>query len=61
MGEVEEQTEEQYEKATSGEGDLTLIDALHGIKARTIREGCSSSKDADDDEYASIDKTLMQL
>ena len=36
-------------------GDLTLIDALHGIKARTIREGCSSSKDTDDDEDESID------
>ena len=35
--------------------NLTLIYALHGIKARTIREGCSSSKDADDDENESID------
>ena len=39
-----------------------MIDAVHGIKAsdslikaRTIREGCSSLKDADDDEDESID------
>jgi hypothetical protein len=32
-----------------------VIDALHGIKARTIREGCPSLIDADDDGDESID------
>jgi|AntRauTorckE5430_2_1112549.scaffolds.fasta_scaffold01108_4 U3 small nucleolar RNA-associated protein 13 len=36
-------------------GDLTLIDAVHGIKARTIREGCANSSDPDDEEDESID------
>ena len=36
-------------------GVLTsLIDALHGIKARTIREECSSSKETDDDDADAI-------
>ena len=36
-------------------GDLTLIDALQGMTARTIHEGCSSSKNTDDDRNESID------
>mmetsp|Transcript_8312 Transcript_8312/g.15661 ORF Transcript_8312/g.15661 Transcript_8312/m.15661 type:complete len:1054 (+) Transcript_8312:36-3197(+) len=37
-------------------GDLTLIDAIHGVKARTIREGCArSSRDEEEDEDESID------
>ena len=40
-------------------GDLTLIDAVHGIKARTIREGCASSSDVDDEEDESIDNDAI--
>lgn len=37
-------------------GDLTLIDAIHGVKARTIREGCAGSNREDqEDEDGSID------
>uniref|UniRef100_A0A7S3PTU0 U3 small nucleolar RNA-associated protein 13 C-terminal domain-containing protein n=1 Tax=Chaetoceros debilis TaxID=122233 RepID=A0A7S3PTU0_9STRA len=34
-------------------GDLTLIDAIHGIKARTIREGCNGNSGGavGDDDY----------
>jgi U3 small nucleolar RNA-associated protein 13 len=31
-------------------GDLTLIDAIHGVKARTIREGCARSSRGEDPE-----------
>jgi len=40
-------------------GDLTLIDALHGIKARTIREGCARVTNEDEDEDESIDNDAI--
>jgi U3 small nucleolar RNA-associated protein 13 len=44
--------------ATCG-GDLTLIDAIHGVKARTIREGCNgASKDDDEDESIDTDAII---
>jgi WD40 repeat protein len=38
-------------------GDLTLIDAVRGVKARTIREGCSGpgGDDEDEEEDESLD------